>query len=44
LAGDIEFRTQRDESITFPLDDGCQALRTLHALSLHEARLTHGRP
>jgi hypothetical protein len=34
LVGDVKFRTQRDESIAFSLDDGGEALRALHDLSL----------
>ena len=37
LAGDVEFRTQRDEAIVLSLDDGGQALSALHDLSLHHA-------
>lgn len=37
LAGDVQLRTQRDECIVFSLDDGGQALRSLHDLSLHDA-------
>lgn len=37
LAGDVEFRTQGDETVVLPLDDGGQALSSLHESSLQQS-------